>query len=143
MEYMSRTVQIDAEALLQTVANLEKYLESLRNAIGLLNERLLEVKIAREALKRINSENTSDIIVSMDKDSNLMVKLKANIDGNPLVHLGLDIYAELPYDRAESVLAERENSITEELKRMSKEYDEKNKEYQKLQSLIYALSQQR
>ncbi|MBE9390630.1 prefoldin subunit alpha [Fervidicoccus fontis] len=140
---MSRTVQIDAEALLQTVANLEKYLESLRNAIGLLNERLLEVKIAREALKRINSENTSDIIVSMDKDSNLMVKLKANIDGNPLVHLGLDIYAELPYDRAESVLAERENSITEELKRMSKEYDEKNKEYQKLQSLIYALSQQR
>ncbi|HEW63458.1 prefoldin subunit alpha [Fervidicoccus fontis] len=140
---MSRTVQIDAEALLQTVANLEKYLESLRNAIGLLNERLLEVKIAREALKRINSENTSDIIVSMDKDSNLMVKLKGNIDGNPLVHLGLDIYAELPYDRAESVLAERENSITEELKRMSKEYDEKNKEYQKLQSLIYALSQQR
>jgi prefoldin subunit 5 len=50
---LSEKIQIDAASLLQTIDRLEKYIESLKEIIGQLSERLMEVRAAIDGIKRV------------------------------------------------------------------------------------------
>ena len=70
--------------------------------------------------------------------------LKANVDSgsNPIIHLGLDVYAEMPVEEAEKILIEREHVYVREIQGLEKELEDRMDESNKVQEILYALQQQ-
>ncbi len=139
---MTQQVAIDPATVLQHLANLERYIENIRNAINTANERLIETRVAREALKNFKKYEKEELLVSIDRHANTLVKTTVKKYEKPIIHLGIGIYAETDYEEAEKILLEREHLYTRELQELQKELEEKTQEYQRIQGIIYALQQQ-
>ncbi|MGC8678569.1 MAG: prefoldin subunit alpha [Fervidicoccaceae archaeon] len=139
---MSEKVQIDANALVQTIDRLEKYIEGLKEVIEDLNERLIETRTAAEGIKRIQQGEIGEVLISIDRYGNSLIRLKGKVEDKALVHLGLGIYVENSFGEAIRLLEQREQEIKGEIERVSKELEYRTREYQRLQSLIYSLAAQ-
>ncbi|MGB9784882.1 MAG: prefoldin subunit alpha [Fervidicoccaceae archaeon] len=139
---MSEKVQIDANALVQTIDRLEKYIEGLKEVIEDLNERLIETRTAAEGIKRIQQGEIGEVLISIDRYGNSLIRLKGKVEDKALVHLGLGIYVENSFEEAIRLLEQREQEIKGEIERVSKELEYRTNEYQRLQSLIYSLAAQ-
>lgn len=140
---MSEKIQIDAASLLQTIDRLEKYIESLKEIIGQLSERLLEVKAAIDGIKRVQEGGFGELMVSIDKHGNSLIRIKGEVEGKAIVHLGLGVYAENGFADAIKILEGREELIRSEIDRVSRELEQRTKEYERLQGLVYSLAAQK
>lgn len=138
---MSEKIQIDAGALVQTIDRLEKYIEGLREIIENLNDRLIETRTASEGIKRIQEGGFKEVLISIDRHGNSLIKLKGEVEDKAIVHLGLGIYVENNFSDAIKLLEQREQEIRAEIEKVSKELEYRTKEYQRLQSLVYSLAQ--
>jgi len=136
------SVQVDAGALLQTMERLEKYLEGLRELIEDLNERLVETRTAIEGVKRVQQGGLSEMLISIDKHGNSLIRVRGQADDKAIVHLGLGIYVENTFQDAVKLLEDRESTLRSEIERVSKELEYRTKEYQRLQNLVYSLAAQ-
>ena len=138
---MSQTVKIDAATLLQHAANLERYIENLRQAIAIANEKLSKTREARESLKKTSSYDKNEFLVAVDGYGNAFVKTRVDAKAKPIVHLGIDVYAEMTVEEAEKILLEREHVYVREIQGLEKELDDKLEEYKRVQGILYALQQ--
>jgi len=136
------SVQVDASALLQTMERLEKYLEGLRELIEDLNERLVETRTAIEGLKRVQQGGLGEMLISIDKHGNSLIRVRGQAEDKAIVHLGLGIYVENTFQDAVKLLEDRESTLRNEIERVSKELEYRSKEYQRLQNLVYSLAAQ-
>jgi len=136
------TVQVDASALLQTIERLEKYLEGLRELIEDLNERLVETRTAIEGVKRVQQGGLGEMLISIDKHGNSLIRVRGQAEDKAIVHLGLGIYVENTFQDAVKLLEDRESTLRSEIERVSKELEYRTKEYQRLQNLVYSLAAQ-
>jgi len=136
------SVQVDAGALLQTMERLEKYLEELRELIEDLNERLVETRTAIEGVKRVQQGGLGEMLISIDKHGNSLIRVRGQAEDKAIVHLGLGIYVENTFQDAVKLLEDRESTLRSEIERVSKELEYRTKEYQRLQNLVYSLAAQ-
>jgi len=136
------SVQVDAGALLQTMERLEKYLEGLRELIEDLNERLVETRTAIEGVKRVQQGGLGEMLISIDKHGNSLIRVRGQAEDKAIVHLGLGIYVENTFQDAVKLLEDRESTLRSEIERVSKELEYRTKEYQRLQNLVYSLAAQ-
>ncbi|MEM0046970.1 MAG: prefoldin subunit alpha [Fervidicoccaceae archaeon] len=140
---MSEKVQIDASALLQTIDRLEKYIAGLREIIEDLNERLIETRTAIEGIKKLQSGTQGEMLISIDKHGNSLVRFRGEVAPAAIVHLGLGIYVEDSFGDAVKLLEDREQTLKSEIERVAKELEYRTKEYQRLQALVYSLASQK
>jgi len=136
------SVQVDAGALLQTMERLEKYLEELRELIEDLNERLVETRTAIEGVKKVQQGGLGEMLISIDKHGNSLIRVRGQAEDKAIVHLGLGIYVENTFQDAVKLLEDRESTLRSEIERVSKELEYRTKEYQRLQNLVYSLAAQ-
>ncbi|MEM0020755.1 MAG: prefoldin subunit alpha [Fervidicoccaceae archaeon] len=140
---MSEKVKIDASALLQTIDRLEKYIAGLREIIEDLNERLIETRTAIEGIKKLQSGTQGEMLISIDKHGNSLVRFRGEVAPAAIVHLGLGIYVEDSFGDAVKLLEDREQTLKSEIERVAKELEYRTKEYQRLQALVYSLASQK
>ena len=132
--------QIDPAAILQQLAGMERYLNNLQRLLETIGNTLADMRIAKQALERTKTYEREELLVSTDRTGSVL--LKARLDKEePIVHLGLDVYAQIPTDKAIEILSRREKEIEAQLKQLQNEIAEKAREYQRLQQLAAALSQ--
>ncbi len=139
---MSQTVAIDAQALIQHLAGLERYIENLRGALTISREKLVKAREARESLKRLMEKGERNLIVAVDSAGNAFIKATTMEGEKPIIHLGLNVYAEVPFEEAERLLLEREHIYVREMQGIEKELEEKLEEHKRLQALLLALQKQ-
>lgn len=128
------------EDVLARAAALEEQLNALQKVIESYSEALASVRIAKQINEELRRGVQGAIAVSGDKKANVL--LRATISNElPIVHLGLNIYAEADYDYASRVIEAKEKILTSQLDKLKQEYAERLKEYKKLEEVIYSLSQ--
>ncbi len=131
-------VAVNTRVIAQELAGLQQQINQLQQLINELNARLASVKSARQAIAKMKNKPNSTL-VAVDAEGNVL--MQAKLEGAPIVHLGLNIYAEMTLEEAEKMLSERERAIAINIGRLSKELEERVREYSRLREAYYAILQ--
>ncbi len=132
---------VDPTAVLQQLASMERYLNNLQKLIESVGNSLADARVARQALERLKQGPEGEVLVATDRTGNVLLKSRLSPE-DPIVHLGLDVYAQIPLEKALEILSRREKAVEAQLNQLQKELADKAKEFQRLQQLAAALSQQ-
>jgi len=131
---------VNARMLAQQIAGLQRQINGLQQLVEEFSGRLAIVRAAREAVSKLKEKGEAEVLVTADMEGNAL--FKAKVSGKPIIHLGLNVYAEVPFEKAEEILSEKERTIVTYIGRLQEELREKLKEHRKLQELLYMLAQQ-
>ncbi len=133
--------QLNVAAIAQQLAGMEQYINRLQQAIETISNKMIDARIAREVLERMEKYDKEDVMFAVDRSSNVIVRTKI-VEQRPIVYLGLNVYAEIPFEKAKEILKEREKIFEEQVKKLQQDLNERVKEYQKLQQMANLLAQQ-
>jgi prefoldin subunit 5 len=134
--------EASVEEILAHASDLEEQIKTLQRLIESYSDALLNVRIAKQindSLKQGELANPN-LIISGDKRANILLKATL-VESRPIVHIGLNLYVEADHDLALKILDAKEKILSGQLDRIKKEYDQRVKEYKKLQDFLYAVSQ--
>lgn len=138
---MSQQAQLDPTAIFQQLASLERYLNDLQRLVESVGNTLVDTRVAKQALQKMKEYEQKELLVSTDRTGSVLLKtILKNED--PIVHLGLNVYVQMPVDKAVELLEKREKAIESQLESLQKELADKAREYERLQQLVAVLSQQ-
>lgn len=129
------------EEVLAHASSLEEQIRALQKIIESYNDALLNIKLAKQINDILGREHSENIVFSGDKRANLLLRASL-VKGKPLVHVGLNLYVEADHETVSRILETKEKILTGQLERIRREYEDKVKEYKKLQELLYRISQQ-
>lgn len=129
------------EEILAHASNLEEEIKALQKLIESYSDALLNVRIAKQINDSLKQEHSTSLIISGDKRANILLRASL-VESKPIVHLGLNLYVEADHDLAMKILENKEKILSSQLERIKKEYEQRLKEYKKLQDFLYLASQQ-
>ena len=131
------TVRVDLNTLVQQLRALEEYIAALQSTIDGLNATLNVLTAGERALEQLRDGGVDALV---DLDGGGVVYGKARIEGGGdarvLVHAGLDVFVELPIDKALKVIRERQADVSRVLDRHRRELMEAVATYQQLRGLL-------
>ena len=131
------TVRVDLNTLVQQLRALEEYIAALQSTIDGLNTTLNVLYAGEKALEQLR-DGSVDALVDLDGGGVVYGKARIEGGGNArvLVHAGLDVFVELPIDRALKVIRERQADVSRVLDRYRRELMEAVSTYQQLRGLL-------
>ncbi len=98
--------EITVQDALTQLAMLEDQLSQLQSIIAELSRRIAALAEAEEALELLSSSEKSEALVPLDEHRTIFVPAVVPRADEVLVHLGLDVYAFLPVNRATELVRE-------------------------------------
>ncbi len=135
-----RTV-ISLEDLLAQADILRKQIDDLQKLQTELLDSLSAVKSAKDAIDELKNPQT-DIYLSGDKRSFIMLKASQVSIDKVLVYLGLSYYAEVTPDVAIKLLSEREKELDASLQEVNKRLSESANAYAQIADILNRIQEQ-
>ncbi len=130
-------IAIDVNALLQQLRALEEYIAALQATIDRVNAALNVLYAGEKALEELRN---GDVDALVDLDGGGVVYGKARISGGSgakvVVHLGLDVYAEMPVEKAIRVIREKQAETSKTLDAYRRELLNAVNTYQQLRAAL-------
>ncbi len=136
---MSATRQqgIDVNQLLQQLAALEEYIKALQASIERVNASLQVLYAGEKALEELRN---GDVDAFVDADGGGVIYVHAKIPGGEntrvVVHAGLDVFIEVPIQKALEIVRDRQAELAKLLDRYRRELASAVATYQQLRSVL-------
>ena len=129
-------IRIDVNTLLQQLRSLEEYIASLQAAIDRVNSTLSILYAGERALEELRSGSVEALV---DLDGGGVVYGKARIEGGDtkvVIHAGLDVYVEVPIEKALRIIRERQAEASKVLDAYRRELVNAVATYQQLRGIL-------
>ena len=137
MSGQRQTVQLDVNAVLQQLRALEDYIAALQATLDRLNATLTVLYAGEKALEQLREGSVEALV---DLDGGGVVYGKARIEGGGdakvLVHAGLDVFVELPIDKALRVIREKQADVSKAVDQYRRELMQALAAYQQLRGVL-------
>ena len=137
MSGQQQTVQLDVNAVLQQLRALEDYIAALQATLDRLNATLTVLYAGEKALEQLREGSVEALV---DLDGGGVVYGKARIEGGSdakvLVHAGLDVFVELPIDKALRVIREKQADVSKAVDQYRRELMQALAAYQQLRGVL-------
>ncbi len=116
------------ESRAEELGEMAKQLEELREAIRITQDRynlvaseLQELRLALNTISSVSKYKQQAVMVSLDRRGFAYVKASITDVDNIIVHIGQDLYAKLPIDKAQEILKAKERDYTTLLREIEAE----------------------
>ena len=126
-------------AILAQIRALEEQIKRLQETLKELVEAQQRVQAAIDSIKAAR-ESGDDIIIPLDPGLNAMAHARVKDKDKFIVHLGLDVYAKLPAEKALSVLEERKEKIGKSISEVNKQLKELMNVYEQYRAYLQQLA---
>ncbi len=135
-----------AEQVVQAQAAVLAQLRVIEDQIRRLQETLENLAEAQRqvqaAIDSINAARTGgdDILIPLDPGLNAMARGRVEEKERFIVHLGLDVYAKLPVEKALQVLEEKKEKIGKSISEVNKQLKELTAVYEQYRAYMQQLA---
>ena len=144
---MSNKETVSVQELAIYMTQLEEYIKRLQERITSLTAEVEEVRLSRRTLEELRSlKPESKALIALDRRGHVFATCILMNPQQVITHIGVDYYAELPLDKAVSILLNKERDLTLSLQSLEAELRKAAKVYEEMQNKlakIIAASQQR
>lgn len=131
--------QIDPRALIAQVQALEAQINRIQGLIAELTTARDNVSRSRQSIEAL-AEAEGPVIAPLDPSMNAMAVVEPKDRERFIVHMGLDIYAKLPRDKAVKILEEKEERLSKSISEATKQLKELTSMYEQYQALLQQLA---
>ncbi|AEM38852.1 prefoldin, alpha subunit [Pyrolobus fumarii 1A] len=129
--------RIDVNTLLQQLSALEEYIAALQTSIERINASLQVLYAGEKALEELRN---GDVEALVDLDGGGVVYGFARINGGEkskvLIHAGLDVFVEVPIDKALEIIRQRQAETAKTLDAYRRELMNALGAYQQLRAML-------
>jgi len=140
---MSNEARITLQELAIYMSQLEEYIRRLQDRIAAVTAEIEEVRLSRRTLEELSSlRSESEAFVALDRRGHVFTTCILTRPQVVITHIGTDYYAELPIDKAVSILLNKERDLTLSLQALQAELRKAAKIYEDVQSKLAALAAQ-
>ena len=134
----ARAQEAGLAALTQQLEALEQHIARLKQTLDVVNSTLMNTRRAKACLEELRKyDRDKSVLIAVDSGGVAFVKVKP-VSENPIVHIGLDVYVQVDFERAEKILSEKEKLLMEQARRVQSELERVAREYRRLQEALYA-----
>ncbi|RLG88649.1 MAG: prefoldin subunit alpha [Thermoprotei archaeon] len=140
---MSSEAKISIQELAIYMSQLEDYIRRLQDRVSAVATEIEEVRLSRRTLEELSSlKSESEAFIALDRRGHVFTMCILTKPQTVITHIGTDYYAELPIDKAVSILLSKERDLTLSLQALQAELRKAAKIYEDVQNKLAALAAQ-
>ncbi|ALL00514.1 hypothetical protein Pyrde_0464 [Pyrodictium delaneyi] len=132
---MSTQQTITLEEAIEQLTLLENQIKQLQTATAELESRLIQLSAVEEALMNIRN-GAEDALVPLDSRGGVLVRASIKPLEKILVHVGLDLFVEVPHEKALKFIREERASTSKLLDAYQRELAKLTQYYAALRSAV-------
>ncbi|KSW11668.1 hypothetical protein CF15_02280 [Pyrodictium occultum] len=126
---------ITLEEAIEQLSLLESQIKQLQTAAAELESRLAQLSAVEEAIMDVH-DGAEDALVPLDTSGEVLVRASVKPLEQVIVHAGLDVFVELPRDKALAFLREERASVSRLLDAYRRELAKLTEHYVALRSAV-------
>ena len=136
---MTEQVAQAQAVILAQIRALEEQIKRLQETLKELVEAQQQVQAAIDSINAAR-ESGDDILIPLDPGLNAIARARVEDKDKFIVHLGLDVYAKLPAEKALRVLEEKKEKIGKSISEVNKQLQELMSVYEQYRAYLQQLA---
>jgi prefoldin alpha subunit len=132
----SGKVVVSLDALIAQLNDLKGYIGALQAQIDQLTLELTEIRSSEELISELKTKDPDEILAPTDRRGHVLIRAAPKVKGAVVTHIGQNFYAEVPLEKAISILLEKEKDVRNLLSSLQKELAKATQYYQQLEAVV-------